>query len=171
MSEQRPSGLTSEALSVVGEDLDLRGIKTFAIRCDGDLVVVDGGYQAPPAPTPVTLHYGRDDIEQLDRKARERCDFLSATRNFIYLSKIFSSIGAYVGEKGAQLLSLSNVASTESMPVIDIEYETVEGERGHERLTDAEVYTLCVRNHKRTGKKENLNGLRYTRFSSLQERM
>jgi hypothetical protein len=161
----------SEALRSVGDDLDLRGIKTFAIKCDMGLVVVDAGYQAPPAATPVTIHYCGKDIEQLDRKARERGDYLSSTRNFIYLSKIFSAIGTYVGDKGAHLLALANTASTEATPIIDIEYETLQGERRLERLTDAEVYALCVRDHKRMARKQDLNGIRYSRFSSLHERM
>jgi len=164
------NSFTSEVLRTVGEDLDLRGIKTFAMRCEADLFVVDAGYQSPPAATPVTLHYARKDIEELDRKARERNDYLSATRSFIYLSKILSSIGTYVGDKGANLLSLSNIASTESMPVIDIEYETVQSDRMFERLTDSDVYALCVKDHKRKGRRPGLNDTRYSRFSSLQER-
>jgi hypothetical protein len=170
-SRQAASSFAGGALRAVGEDLDLRGIKTFAIRCEVDLIVVDGGYQSPPAATPVTLHYAPKDIEQLDCKARERCEFLSATRNFIYLSKILSSIEIYVGDKGGHLTDLSNTASTEASPVIDIEYETLQGEHLCERLTDADVYALCVRNHKRTGRERSLNGMRFTRFSALQERM
>jgi hypothetical protein len=158
----------SEALRSVGEDLDLRGLKTVALRCETDLIVVDAGYQPPPAVTPVTLHYAPKDIEDFDRKARERNDYLSATRKFIYLSKILSSIGTYVGDKSARLLSLSNLASTQTMRVIDIEYETVLGNLTFERLTDSEVYALCVRDHKRRGRRPTLNDNRYRRFSSLQ---
>jgi len=164
------NSFTSEALRTVGEDLNLRGIRTFAIKCEADLVVVEAGYQSPPAATPVTLHYARKDIEELDRKARERGDHLSATRSFFYLSRILSSIGTYVDDKKATLLSLSNIASTETMPVIDFEYETVQGDRTFERLTDSDIYALCVKDHKRRGRKPDLNHNRYTRFSSLQER-
>ena len=162
------NSFTSESLCTVGEDLDLRGIKTFNIRCEDDLVVIDAGYQSPPAVTPVTLYYAPKDIEELDRKARERSDYLSATRSFIYLSKILSSIGTHVSDKGARLLSLSNTASTATMPVIDIEYETVQSERRFERLTDSDIYALCVKDHKRGGRKPNLDNIRYNRFSSLQ---
>jgi len=157
------NSFTSEALRTVGEDLDLRGIKTFAIRCEDDLVVVEAGYQSPPAVTPVTLHYARKDIEELDRKARERNDYLSATRSFIYLSKILSSIGTHVHDKQARL-------STGTVRVIDIEYETAQSDRVFERLTDSDVYALCVRDHKRRVRRPSLSNTRYTRFSSLQER-
>ena len=164
------NSFTSETLRTVGEDLDLRGIKTVALRCEADLIVVDAGYQSPPAPTPVTLHYARKDIEELDRKAREGNDYLSATRSFIYLSKILSSIGTYVGDKGARLLSLSNIASTGTVHVIDIEYDTAQSDRMFERLTDSDVYALCVRDHKRRVRRTSLSDTRYTRFTSLQER-
>jgi hypothetical protein len=167
-SLQMWNSCTSKALRTIGEDLDLRGIRTFAITCEADLIVVDGGYQSPPAVTPVTLYYARKDIEELDRKARERDGYLSVTRSFIYLSEILSSIETYVGDKGAHLLSLSNLGSTEAVPVIDIEYEMVQSERMFERLTSSAVYTLCVRHHKRRGREPNLDNIRYIRFSSLQ---
>ena len=116
------------------------------------------------------MHYTREDIEQLDRKAREQSDYLSAIRSFIYLSEILSSVAAYVGDKGACLLSLSNGASTETLPAIDMEYETIYRERMFERLTGSAIYAICVRNHRRKGKKQELNDNRFTRFSSLQER-
>lgn len=68
-------------------------------------------------------------------------------------------------------MNLSNTASTETMPVIDIEYETVQSDRIVERLTIVAVYALCVRDHKRREKRRDLNDNRYTRFSSLQEKV
>lgn len=66
------SSFNPDDLRMIGEDLDLRGIKTFAIRCEADLFIVIAGYQSPPAATPVTLHYTLNDIEQLIRTAQER---------------------------------------------------------------------------------------------------
>jgi len=161
---------TPEALRSIGEDLELRGIRTFFIRCEADFFVVEGGYQSPPAATPVSLHYSLKDIAELDRKARERNDCLSGTRSLIYLPEILLSLENYVHEKGGRLLSVSNIASTETMPLIDIEYETVQGDLACDRLTSAAIYALCVRDHKRRGRKQDLNDNRYTRFSSLQEK-
>ena len=161
---------TSEALRTIGSDLDLRGIKTFSIKCDVDRFIVDGGYQSPPAATPVTLHYTQIDIAELERKAREQSDYRSAIRSFIYLSEILSSLATYVGDKGARLSSLSNNVSTETLPVIDIEYETDRGDRRSERLSGSAIYALCVRDHKRRVRRRNLNDNRLTRFSSMPER-
>jgi len=163
--------LTPEVLRSIGEDLELRGIKTFIIRCEDGSFAVDGGYQSPPAPMPVSLYYSADDIRELEWKARVRNDFLSAIRNFIYLPEILSSIASYVQDKEASLLTISNIESTEAVSVIDIEYETAHGDRIFDRLMNATVYELCVREHKRRARRQNLTDDRFTRFSSLQARL
>jgi hypothetical protein len=86
------------------------------------------------------------------------------------LPEILLSLENYVHDKGARLLSVSNIASTETMPLIDIEYETVQGDLAFDRLTSAAIYALRVRDHKRKGRRQDLNDNRYTLFSSLQEK-
>jgi len=157
-----------EALRTIGQDLKLRGIKTFLIKCEADLYVVEAGYQSAPAPTPVTLHYTLDDIEQLDREARERNDRDRAVKDFPSLSQMLYAIGSYVTGKGARLRSVSNIASTERMPVVKIEYETVQGDRVIDDRTGSSIYELCVSVYKLRGT-SNINNIRYTRFRALQE--
>jgi hypothetical protein len=138
-----------EALRAIGNDLEMRGVKTFVIRCETDLYVVEAGYQSPPAPTPVILHYTLDDIEQLDREGRERDDRDSGVKDFLSLSQILPAIGTYVGRKGARLLSVSNNALTAgTMPVVTIEYETAQGERVVDDRTGSAIYDMCVRIYK-----------------------
>ena len=165
------SSLTPEVLRGIGEDLELRGIKTFLIRCEDGFFAVDGGYQSPPAPTPVSIYYSLNDIDVLERKARERNDYLSATRNFIYLPQILSSIATYVQDREGWLFKISNIESTEHISIIDIEYETSLGNRISSRLTNSTIYELCVREHKRRVRRQNSNIDRYSRFSSLQARL
>lgn len=137
-----PAIAWSEALHSIGRDLEARGIKTFVIRCEPDLYIVDAGYQSPPAPTPVTLYYTLDDIEQLDREGREGGDHDSGVKDFLSLSQILPAIGTYVGRKGARLLSVSNNTSTGT--VVTIEYETAQGERVVDDRTGSAIYDLCV---------------------------
>jgi hypothetical protein len=162
--------LTPEVLRNIGENLELRGIKTFIIRCEDGLFAVDGGYQSRPAPMPVSLYYSANDIRELERKDRERNDYLSATRSFIYLPEILSSIASYVQDKEASLLTISNIESTEAISVIDIEYQTLDGDRITDRLMNSTVYELCVREHKRRARRQKLTDDRFTRFTSLQAR-
>jgi hypothetical protein len=156
----------SEALRTIGRDLEFRGLKTFLLRCEAALYVVEAGYQSPPAPTPVTLHYTSDDIEQFDRETRERNDRGSVVKDFLSLSQILWAIGSYVTSKGARLLSVSNSASTERMPVVKIEYETVQADRVVDDLTGSAIYELCVSVYKLQGT-SSINSIRYTRFSAL----
>jgi hypothetical protein len=160
--------VSPEALRIIGHDLELRGIKTFLIRCEAGLYIVEAGYQSPPAPTPITLHYTLDDIEQLEREARERNDQVSALKDFLSLSRIFWTVGTYVIAKGGHLLSVSNNLSTEKMPVVSIEYETVDDERLVDDLTGSDIYELCVSLYKLRGTSP-IKNIRYTRFSALQE--
>jgi hypothetical protein len=165
------ASLTPEVLRSIGEDVELRGIKTFIIRCEDGSFTVDGGYQSPPAPMPVSLYYSANDVRELERKARERNDYLSATRSFNYLPEILSSIASYVQDKEASLLTISNIESTEAISVIDIEYETLHGDRMSDRLMNSAIYELCVREHKRRARRRNLVDDRFMRFSSLQARL
>lgn len=131
----------SKVLRAVGEDLEARGIKTFLIRCDADLYVVEAGYQSPPAPTPVTLHYTLDDIERLDH---ERSDHDLGVEDFLRLSHTLQAIGNYVSWKRARLLSVSNNTMTGTMPAVRIEYETAQGERVVDDRTGSAIYDLCI---------------------------
>lgn len=162
------SDLVSEGLRAIGEDLEFRGIKTFSIHCNCDLFVVDGGYQQPPAPMPVTLHYAHKDLEELKRKASERGDHLPAKTSFIYLPDILAAIAANVNKKGGELLTLSNAGSTETDRIIEVEYEARHQEHIVERLTRADVYALCIRAHKQR-QRERIASSKFTRFSSLPE--
>jgi hypothetical protein len=141
----------SEALRAIGQDLEARGIKTFVIRREADFYVVEAGYQSPPAPTPVSLHYTLDDIEQLDQEGRKRRDHDAGVEDFLKLSQILRSIGSYVSCKGACLLSISNNNSTGTMPVVTIEYETPQGEQVIDDRTGLAIYDLCVSIYKLRG--------------------
>ncbi len=160
--------LCSEALRTIGRDLDWRGIRTFLIRCEANLFVVDGGYQSPPAVTPVSLYYVLSDIERLDREARERNDHLLPVKDFLSLAEILWAVTTYVSCKQGRLLSVSNTASTATMRVLKIEYETVRGDAVTEELTGSAIYELCIRMYKLKGT-SSINGSRYTRFSALPE--
>ena len=150
------SNVCSKALRAIGQDLEERGIKTFLIRCEADLYVVEAGYQSPPAPTSVTLHYSLDDLEQLDQEGleeRKGGDHDSGVKDFLRLSQILRAIGSYIGRKEARLLSVSNNVSTAgTMPVVRIEYETAQGERVVDDRTGSAIYDLCVCIHKLRGR-------------------
>jgi hypothetical protein len=159
--------LYSEALRTIGQDLESRGIKTFLVRCEADLYVVEAGYQSPPAATPVTLHYPLNDLEQLNREAQKRNIDDSAVKDFLSLSELLWTVGTYVTSKGARLLSVSNRTSTERMPVVRIEYETVQGDLVIDDRTGSAIYDLCISVYKLRG--TSSTGIRCTCFGAVQD--
>jgi len=154
----------AEALRIVGRDLDLRGIRTFIIRCDKDLFVVTGGYQPPPAVMPVTVHYACSDIDRLLIEA-ENNPCLPAARDFSSLAEILSAIGSYVSRKQGRLISVSNTASTSIIPIVIVKHASVASDPVVEIFKGSAIYELCVTAYK-TSLISN-RSTQYSRFSDL----
>jgi hypothetical protein len=74
-----------------------------------------------------------------------------------------------VCDKGAGLLTVSNLSSTDNVALIEIQYETMENDRVVEFLSGTAIHALCVRAYKRESQTRNPDDSRYTRFSSLQD--
>jgi hypothetical protein len=74
----------------------------------------------------------------------------------------------YVNGGGSRLLSISNTASTETMPVVQLAYETAQGDRVADYLKGSALYELCFNVYKLKGT-SSIKSIRYTRFSGLQE--
>jgi hypothetical protein len=161
-------GSCSDVLCTIGRDLDWRGIRTFFLECGTNRFIVEGGYQLPAAVMPVTLHYALDDIERLDREARDRKNHISSVKDFLNLSQILWAIGTYVSGKQGRLRSLSNTASTGTMPVFTIEYETARGEVIVDVLKGSAIYELSTRIYK-LRVTSSTESCRYTRFSDSPE--
>ena len=147
-----PAESYSEILRVIGQDLEIRGIKAFDIRDEGDRIFVQCGYQAPPAATPVTLYYSARDIEELKPQGAENRGQPSKPEDFFTLSQTLRAIGGYVDQKKAHLIRLSNNDCPGADAVFRIEYETREGERLVEDRSGSAIYDLCVNMYKRRGK-------------------
>jgi hypothetical protein len=142
----------SDLLRAVGQDLELRGMKTFDIRCESEKILVDCGYQAPPAETPVTLSYTFEDIKEIQIKGDEKRGRSSGAGDFFTLSQTLRALGGHVDQKKARLLRLSNAGSKGADVLFRIEYETPEGERVIDEHSGSAIYDICVNMYKRRGK-------------------
>ena len=147
-----PAESYSEILRVIGQDLEIRGIKAFDIRDEGERVFVQCGYQAPPAATPVTLYYTPRDIEELKPQGAEKRGQSSKPEDFFTISQTLRAIGGYVDQKKARFLRLSNNDCPGADVVFRIEYETRERERLVEDRSGSGIYDLCVNMYKRRGR-------------------
>jgi hypothetical protein len=147
-----PAVSYSEILRVIGQDLEIRGLKAFDIRDEGDRICVQCGYQVPPAATPVTLYYTPRDIEELKPQGAEKRGQSSKPEDFFTISQTLRAIGGYVDQKKARFLRLSNNDCPGVDVVFRIEYETRERERLVEDRSGSGIYDLCVNMYKRRGK-------------------
>ena len=142
----------SEVLRVIGQDLEIRGIKAFDIRDEGEKILVQCGYQMPPAATPVTLTYTPKDIRELRPQGEEKRGQPLERKDFFTLSQTLRAIGGYVDQQKARLIRLSNNEFPGADVVFRIEYETREGERLVDNRSGSAIYDLCVNMYKRRGK-------------------
>ena len=142
----------SEVLRVIGQDLEIRGIKAFDIRDEGEKILVHCGYQVPPAATPVTLSYTPRDIKELRPQGEEKRGQPLERRDFFTLSQTLRAIGGYVDQQRARLIRLSNNDFSGADVVFRIEYETRAGERLVDHRSGSAIYDLCVNMYKRRGK-------------------
>jgi hypothetical protein len=144
----------SEILRVIGQDLEMRGIKAFDLRVKGENIVAQCGYQVPPTATPVTLHYAPRDIEELKPQILANRGQGSAQGDFFSLSQSLRAVGGYVDQKKGRLIRISNNDCSSGEVVFRIEYETPEREQIAEDRSGSAVYDLCVNMYKRRGKLE-----------------
>lgn len=147
-----PAVSYSEILRVIGQDLEIRGIKAFDILDQGERILVQCGYQVPPAETPVTLYYTRRDIKELRLQGEEKRGQLTEQRDFFTLSQTLRAIGGHVDQKKARFVRLSNNGSYGADVVFRIEYETRDGELIIVDRSGSAIYDLCVNMYKRRGK-------------------
>lgn len=142
----------SEMLRVIGQDLEMRGIKAFDIKTEGEDFIAQCGYQIPPAATPVTLHYAPKDIQELKPQGEARRGEAPAQGDFFTLSQSLRAVGGYVDQKKGRLIRVSNNDCSGGDVGFHIEYETQEREQVAEDRSGSAIYDLCVNMYKRRGK-------------------
>jgi hypothetical protein len=162
-----PGNRIDDNLRLVGRDLDLRGIRTFILRCEKDLFIVKAGYQPPPAIMPITLHYESIDIDRLRMETADTN--LASMRDFSNLSEILSAVGSYVSRKQGRLISVSNTASTPAVAVVIVKYALVRSDAVVEIFKGSAIYELCVSIYKTRSTPILSRPTRYTRFSDLKD--
>jgi len=141
----------SQALRAIGEDLEQRGIKAFDITCAEDCYTVQGGYQVPPNPMPLSLRYSMEDVRQLDREHREKRNQVPVDHDFLRLPLILRSIAGYISRKKGRLLRISNNAASGTNAVFRIEYTNADQERVVDERAVSAIYDICVSQYKLRG--------------------
>ena len=145
-------------LRCIGQDLELRGLKTFDIRFDGRDFVALCGYQEPPAATPVEITYRPGDIAELDRAGGEKRGQVTPPKEFLNQPQIFRTIGGFLDRNEAQLVRLANNTRSAKESTFVVEYTSREGEHVVDDHAGAAIYDMCVSMYKQRGKLTGTSG-------------
>ncbi|HTN72163.1 MAG TPA: hypothetical protein VMO00_13870 [Methylomirabilota bacterium] len=130
----------------------MRDLKAFDIRKREDRYVVQCGYQCPPAPTPLTLEYGLDEIKEIDLRGQGTRSDIPQTLDFSTLSQSLRTIGGYLDNKKASMVRICNNDLPGTEPIFRIEYETAEGDLLVDDRSAAAIYDIGVHMYKQRGK-------------------
>ena len=148
----------SNTLRCIGQDLIRREFKVFDIGIEGDRYQVRGGYEAPTATFPVTIHYTAADIKQLDSTGPEKRGKLPPREDFVNLEQVLRTFGGYLDKIDARLIRLTNSEPHGNSHSYRLEYETPDGDHKFEEHNTATVYDMCVAMYKRRGRMTGTHG-------------
>jgi hypothetical protein len=156
----------TSALRCIGQDLERRGIKCFDIRymAKEKEYLVQGGYQDPPAQTPVTIAYRAADLAELDQLGRAKRGQAAASTDFLNQAQMFRTVGGYLDKNEARLVRLTNNELSGGEPSLKVEYISLDREYVVDTYSGSNLYGMCVMMYKQRGK---LTGT-HDRFSRLQ---
>jgi len=139
--------------------MEQRGLKTLDLIKEGHRYVVHCGYQSPPAPTPVSLHYAESDIEQLDKAGWEkRAQNPMPSKEFVTLVQILRAIGGYLDKIDARLIRISNNNSPSKEWMFRVEYVDREGRRVVDDRSGSAIHDMCVSMYKHRRKMTGTGG-------------
>lgn len=150
----------ADALRCIAQDLERRSLKTFDIRVSGKEYIAECGYQEPPAPTPVTIHYTAKDIVDLDEAGENKRGEPAATKEFLNQVQIFRTIGGYLDKNQARLIRITNNDRPRKDSSFRVEYVTSEGEHVTDDHEGSALYDMCVVMYKQRGKLTGTGGRR-----------
>ena len=150
----------ADALRCIAQDLERRGLKTFDIRLIRNEYVVEGGYQAPQGPTPVTVHYTTKDLNEIDELGESKRGETAPAKEFLNHVQIFRTIGGYLDRNEARLVRISNNDGAAKNVNFRVEYVTREGEHIVEDRAGSALYDMCVAMYKQRGRLTGTGGRR-----------
>lgn len=133
----------SSALRCIGQDLERRGLKTFAIRRDGSHFVVLASDGRAPVAAREIVRYTPSDIEMMDRYGETRRGN-HAKAEFLHRTQMLRAIGEYLDKYGSTLISITPAEVQSKESPFRVEYITREGERIVDDRPGAAIFDECV---------------------------
>ncbi len=132
----------SKALRCIGQDLERRGLKTFAIKRDGSHLLV---FPCEPNGAAVikVIRYTASDIEIIDRSGETRRGDRSS-QGFFHRAQMLRAIGDYLDKYRSTLISISASAVDHTETPFRVEYISREGEHLIDDRPGSAIFDECV---------------------------
>ena len=124
----------SNALRVVGQVLEERGIDLFDLRCSNDVYSFQCGGTVPPYLDLIKFDYSLSEIKILDIKAKAARGQAFRLVNFESLAEIFRAIGRRLDDRAGQLLRAHTADHGYLNDLITVEYQTRDRRRHTEEF-------------------------------------
>ena len=135
----------SQALRTIGQQLEIRGIDTFELRCQRADYTIRYGDPEPPHTRLLDIHLSSEELRSLDLDAARRRGSSFKLVNFERLSEALRALGRYVENKESELLRISTTTSTPVLDAIRLEYEDRDGRIQAEELTTSVITDIATR--------------------------
>jgi hypothetical protein len=150
-------------LRCIGQDLERRSIRCFDIHFENNEYTVYGGYQAPPAQTPVTIRYTLTDVADLDDAGAENQGKPMPPKEFLNQAQILRSVGGFIDKNEGRLIRVTNNEDHGDEPWVKFEYLTREREFVETERTGTALYDMCIAMYKQR-RRMTVTGDRYSRL-------
>lgn len=133
----------SIALRCIGQDLERRGLTSFAIKRDGShFVVLESERKASGAAREI-VRYTPADIDMIDRCGEAQRGH-PANPKFLHQPQMLRAIGEYLDKYGSALISITAAEVESNDSSFRVEYMTREGERIVDDRPGAAIFDECV---------------------------
>ena len=135
----------SQALRTIGQQLEIRGIDTFELRCQRADYTIRYGDPEPPHTRLLDIHLSSEELRSLDLNAARRRGSSFKLVNFERLPEILRALGRYVESKDGEILKISTSASTPARDAMRLEYKERDGRIQAEELTTVAITDIAMR--------------------------
>ena len=145
----------SSALRCIGQALQNQDIEVFDIKSYANSFHIQGGDPNPPYTDLIELDFSSEDITILDREGQARRGQSTDDVRFDSVAEILRAVGDYIDSKRVYLRRINNSSSMADQPVVEIEYETRDGDSRSENLAVSFIREGAVQMYKRRTRLSN----------------
>jgi hypothetical protein len=142
----------SRILRCIGQSLETFDLKSFDLKCQGTVYLLQGVHKGTSTSVDLELQYTPDDIKRLDSEGRKKRQGLSRRSNPLNLSQLLRTAGNYVDQIQGRLRRVSWQYQADKIQALTIQYEPGEHEPKEEERPTSTIDEICVHIYKQRKK-------------------